>query len=234
MLKTQEKRLASLKKRQDLNVQIAEAQDKVNEPVVEQIAKANDVLDGKIKIETDDSSKDGTTDTSKSKKFADMNLNIPERTQKPRTEAQMKQQLNADVLMTLGTAIGSSATPSEIFQKLSGLPAQLAASRKEQRKEVRDFESDRRADALSKLNIQIALKKIDQATEQAKLKGNANDIAAINAIADVLSGTLDANSSRYKAAERALDSIIAKLSGSNAQGIAALEKQFENIATLGG
>ena len=234
LLKTQEKRLASLKKRQDLNVQIAEAQDKVNEPVVEQIAKANDVLDGKIKIETDDSSKDGTTDTSKSKKFADMNLNIPERTQKPRTEAQMKQQLNADVLMTLGTAIGSSATPSEIFQKLSGLPAQLAASRKEQRKEVRDFESDRRADALSKLNIQIALKKIDQATEQAKLKGNANDIAAINAIADVLSGTLDANSSRYKAAERALDSIIAKLSGSNAQGIAALEKQFENIATLGG
>ena len=101
LLKTQEKRLASLKKRQDLNVQIAEAQDKVNEPVVEQIAKANDVLDGKIKIETDDSSKDGTTDTSKSKKFADMNLNIPERTQKPRTEAQMKQQLNADVLMTL-------------------------------------------------------------------------------------------------------------------------------------
>ena len=78
------------------------------------------------------------------------------------------------------------------------------------------------------------MKKIDQATEQAKLKGNANDIAAINAIADVLSGTLDANSSRYKAAERALDSIIAKLSGSNAQGIAALEKQFENIATLGG
>ena len=92
-----------------------------------------------------------------------MDLNIPERTQKPRTEAQMKQQLNADVLMTLGTAIGSSATPSEIFKKLSGLPQQLAASRKEQRKEVKDFESDRRADALQKLNIQIALKKIDQA-----------------------------------------------------------------------
>ena len=123
-----------------MNVQIAEAEDRVNAEVVEQIAKANDVLDGKIKIDAENGSKDGTTDTSKSKKFADMDLNIPERTQKPRTEAQMKQQLNADVLMTLGTAIGSSATPSEIFQKLSGLPAQLAASRKEQRKEVRDFE----------------------------------------------------------------------------------------------
>ena len=163
-----------------------------------------------------------------------MDLNIPERTQKPRTEAQMKQQLNADVLMTVGTAIGSSTTPAEIFQKLSGLPAQLAASRKEQRKEVRDFESDRRADALQKLNIQIALKKIDQAQEQAKLKGDANDIAAINAIADVLTNINDTTSPRYKAAESALDSIIAKLTGSNAQGIAALEKQFENIATLGG
>ena len=50
---------------------------------------------------------------------------IPERTQRPRTEAEMKQQLNADVLMTLGTAIGGSATPSEIFQKLSGLPHSL-------------------------------------------------------------------------------------------------------------
>ena len=28
----------------------------------------------------------------------------------------MKQQLNADVLMTVGTAIGSSTTPSEIFK----------------------------------------------------------------------------------------------------------------------
>ena len=159
------------------------------------------------------------------KKFANMNVDIPERTQRPRTEAEMKQQLNADVLMTLGTAIGGSATPSEIFQKLSGLPAQLAASRKEQRKEVRDFESDRRADALQKLNIQIALKKIDQAEEKARLKGDANDIAAINAIADVLTGTLDTNSQRYKSAERALDSIIAKLSGNETnKGIAALSE----------
>ena len=235
LLKTQEKRLAALLNRQNLNVQIAEAREKVDEPVKQQIAEFSNLIDGKIKIETDDSSKDGTTDTSKSKKFADMDLNIPERTQKPRTEAQMKQQLNADVLMTLGTAIGSSATPAEIFQKLSGLPAQLAASRKEQRKEVRDFESDRRADALQKLNIQIALKKIDQAQELARLKGNANDVAAINALSDVLqSTTVTAGSARYNAAESALDSIIARLTGSNAQGIAALEKQFENIATLGG
>lgn len=234
LLNTQEKRLAALLNRRDLNVQIAEAREKVDEPVKQQIAEFSNLIDGKIKIETDDGSKDGTTDTSKSKKFADMDLNIPERTQKPRTEAQMKQQLNADVLMTVGTAIGSSTTPAEIFQKLSGLPAQLAASRKEQRKEVRDFESDRRADALQKLNIQIALKKIDQAQEQAKLKGDANDIAAINAIADVLTNINDTTSPRYKAAESALDSIIAKLTGSNAQGIAALEKQFENIATLGG
>lgn len=233
-LATAKARLNAMLNRQDLDVQIAETEEKVNEPVKKQIAEFSDLLDGKIKIETDDGSKDGTTDTSTSKKFADMDLNIPERTQKPRTEAQMKQQLNADVLMTLGTAIGSSATPAEIFQKLSGLPAQLAASRKEQRKEVRDFESDRRADALQKLNIQIALKKIDQAQEQAKLKGDANDIAAINAIADVLTNITDTSSPRYKAAENALDSIIAKLTGSNAQGIAALEKQFENIATLGG
>lgn len=233
LLNTQEKRLAALLNRRDLNVQIAEAKEKVDEPVKQQIAEFSDLLDGKIKIETDDGSKDGTTDTSKSKKFADMDLNIPERTQKPRTEAQMKQQLNADVLMTLGTAIGSSATPAEIFQKLSGLPAQLAASRKEQRKEVRDFESDRRADALAKLNIQIALKKIDQAQEQARLKGNANDVAAINALSDVLQSTTP-GSARYNAAESALDSIIARLTGSNTQGIAALEKQFENIATLGG
>lgn len=232
-LATAKARLNAMLNRQDLNVQIAETQEKINAPVVEQIAKANDVLDGKIKIETDDSSKDGTTDTSKSNKFADMDLNIPERTQRPRTEAEMKQQLNADVLMTVGTAIGSSATPAELFQKLSGLPAQLASSRKEQRKEVRDFESDRRADALAKLNIQVALKKLDQAQEQARLKGNANDIAAVNALSDVLQNTTP-GSARFNAAENALDSIIARLTGSNTQGIAALEKQFENIATLGG
>jgi len=166
------------------------------------------------------------TEEAEKKKFANMDLDLPERTQKPRTEAQMKQQLNADVLMTLGTAIGSSATPSEIFSKLSGLPAQLSATRREQRKEVKDFEDTRRADALAKLNIEINLKKLDQATEQAKLKGDANDVAAINALADVLSGTLDTNSSRYKAAERALDSIIAKLSGgnTNTQGISALSE----------
>ena len=159
------------------------------------------------------------------KKFANMDVDIPERTQRPRTEAEMKQQLNADVLMTVGTAIGSSATPSELFQKLSGLPAQLAASRKEQRKEVRDFESDRRADALAKLNIQIALKKIDQAQEQARLKGNANDVAAINELSDVLQNTTP-DSARYKAAESALDSIIARLTGgnTNTQGIAALSE----------
>ena len=93
------------------------------------------------------------------------------------------------------------------------------------------MKDDRRADALQKLNIQIALKKIDQAQEQARLKGNANDIAAINALADVLTITLDTGSARYKAAESALDSIIAKLTGSNAQGIAAL-KQFELLSYL--
>lgn len=157
------------------------------------------------------------------KKFANMDLNIPERTQKPRTEAQMKQQLNADVLMTLGTAIGSSATPSEIFEKLSGLPAQLAATRREQRKEVKDFEDTRRADALAKLNIQVALKKLDQAQEQARLKGDANDIAAVNALSDVLQNTTP-GSSRFNAAESALDTIIARLTGGNTQGIAALSE----------
>ena len=179
------------------------------------------------KKEEDDAKKLAELETKKEKElFANMDLNIPERTQTPRTEAQMKQQLNADVLMTVGTAIGSSTTPSQIFEKLSGLPSQLAATRKEQREEVKDFEDTRRADALAKLNIQIALKKLDQATEQAKLKGDANDIAAINAIADVLSGTLDTDSSRYKAAERALDRIILKLSGNEAdtKGIAALSE----------
>lgn len=190
----------------------------------EDLAKAIKVQEDKEKADAKEAARLAAEEAEK-KKFANMDLNIPERTQKPRTEAQMKQQLNADVLMTLGTAIGGSATPSEIFQKLSGLPAQLAASRKEQRKEVRDFESDRRADALQKLNIQIALKKIDQAEEKARLKGDANDIAAINAIADVLTGTLDTNSQRYKSAERALDSIIAKLSGNETnKGIAGLSE----------
>ena len=191
----------------------------------EDLAKAIKVQEDKEKADAEEAARLAAEEAEK-KKFANMDLNLPERTQKPRTEAQMKQQLNADVLMTLGTAIGSSATPSEIFQKLSGLPAQLAASRKEQRKEVRDFETDRRADALAKLNIQVALKKIDVATEQAKLKGDSNDIAAINAISDVLTNITDTNSQRYKAAERALDSIIAKLTGgnTNAQGIAALSE----------
>ena len=190
----------------------------------EDLAKAIKVQEDKEKADAEEAARLAAEEAEK-KKFANMNVDIPERTQRPRTEAEMKQQLNADVLMTLGTAIGGSATPSEIFQKLSGLPAQLAASRKEQRKEVRDFESDRRADALQKLNIQIALKKIDQAEEKARLKGDANDIAAINAIADVLTGTLDTNSQRYKSAERALDSIIAKLSGNETnKGIAALSE----------
>ena len=60
MLNTAEKRNAALLNRRDLNVQIAKAEDRVNAPVVEHLAKANDVLDGKIKIETDDGSKDGT------------------------------------------------------------------------------------------------------------------------------------------------------------------------------
>lgn len=190
----------------------------------EDLAKAIKVQEDKEKADAEEAARLAAEEAEK-KKFANMDVDIPERTQRPRTEAEMKQQLNADVLMTLGTAIGGSATPSEIFQKLSGLPAQLAASRKEQRKEVRDFESDRRADALQKLNIQIALKKIDQAEEKARLKGDANDIAAINAIADVLTGTLDTNSQRYKSAERALDSIIAKLSGNETnKGIAALSE----------
>ena len=179
------------------------------------------------KKEEDDAKKAAEAEAKKEKElFANMDLNIPERTQTPRTEAQMKQQLNADVLMTVGTAIGSSTTPSQIFEKLSGLPSQLAATRKEQREEVKDFEDTRRADALAKLNIQIALKKLDQAQEQAKLKGDANDIAAINAIADVLTNITDTTSPRYKAAESALDSIIAKLTGgnTNTQGIAALSE----------
>jgi hypothetical protein len=191
----------------------------------EDLAKAIKVQEDKEIADTKEAARLAVEEAEK-KKFANMDLNLPERTQKPRTEAQMKQQLNADVLMTLGTAIGSSATPSEIFSKLSGLPAQLSATRREQRKEVKDFEDTRRADALAKLNIQINLKKLDQATEQAKLKGDANDVAAINALADVLSGTLDTDSSRYKDAERALDSIIAKLSGgnTNTQGIAGLSE----------
>ena len=55
----------------------------------------------------------------------------------------MKQQLNADVLMTLGTAIGSSTTPQEIFKNLSGLPQQLMQQlEKRQRQEDKDFEAD--------------------------------------------------------------------------------------------
>jgi len=198
----------------------------------ESVGQETEALATAIKVQEDKEAAEAAeaarlaTEEAEKKKFANMDLDLPERTQKPRTEAQMKQQLNADVLMTLGTAIGSSATPSEIFSKLSGLPAQLSATRREQRKEVKDFEDTRRADALAKLNIEINLKKLDQATEQAKLKGDTNDVAAINALADVLSGTLDTNSSRYKAAERALDSIIAKLSGgnTNTQGISALSE----------
>lgn len=190
----------------------------------EALATAIKVQEDKEKADAEEAARLAAEEAEK-KKFANMDVDIPERTQRPRTEAEMKQQLNADVLMTVGTAIGSSATPSELFQKLSGLPAQLASSRKEQRKEVRDFESDRRADALAKLNIQIALKKIDQAQEQARLKGNANDVAAINALSDVLQNTTP-DSARYKAAESALDSIIARLTGgnTNTQGIAALSE----------
>ena len=69
------------------------------------------------------------------------------------------------------------------------------------------------------------MKKIDQAQEQARLKGNANDVAAINALSDVLQNTTP-DSARYKAAESALDSIIARLTGgnTNTQGIAALSE----------
>lgn len=200
---------------------VADAQAGLKESVLKEEELLAQALNQK---KEDDAKKAAEQETKKEKElFANMDLNIPERTQKPRTEAQVKQQLNADVLMTLGTAIGSSATPSEIFEKLSGLPAQLAATRREQRKEVKDFEDTRRADALAKLNIQVALKKLDQAQEQARLKGDANDIAAVNALSDVLQNTTP-GSSRFNAAESALDSIIARLTGGNTQGIAALSE----------
>ena len=39
--------------------------------------------------------------------------------------------------MTLGSAIGSSATPQEIFKNLSGLPAQLMAIKRDKNKKIK-------------------------------------------------------------------------------------------------
>jgi hypothetical protein len=187
----------------------------------EDLAKAIKVQEDKEIADTKEAARLAVEEAEK-KKFANMDLNLPERTQKPRTEAQMKQQLNADVLMTLGTAIGSSATPSEIFSKLSGLPAQLSATRREQRKEVKDFEDTRRADALAKLNVQINLRKLDQAAEMARLKGEKNTIDTINSLSSVLTNTMPGDA-RHEAASGALDAILARLSGGT-EGIAGLRE----------
>ena len=187
----------------------------------EDLAKAIKVQEDKEIADTKEAARLAVEEAEK-KKFANMDLNLPERTQKPRTEAQMKQQLNADVLMTLGTAIGSSATPSEIFSKLSGLPAQLSATRREQRKEIKDFEDTRRADALAKLNVQINLRKLDQAAEMARLKGEKNTIDTINSLSSVLTNTMPGDA-RHEAASGALDAILARLSGGT-EGIAGLRE----------
>jgi len=158
-------------------------------------------------------------------KFSNIGIDLPERTSKPRTKQQMQQELNANVLMSLGTAIGGSATPSELFGKLSGLPAQLTATRREQRKEIKDFEDTRRADALAKLNVQINLRKLDQAAEMARLKGEKNTIDTINSLSSVLTTTMPGDA-RHEAAANALDSIIASLSGKSNSGLASVSELF--------
>ena len=158
-------------------------------------------------------------------KFSNIGIDLPERTSKPRTKQQMQQELNANVLMSLGTAIGGSATPSELFGKLSGLPAQLTATRREQRKEIKDFEDTRRADALAKLNVQINLRKLDQAAEMARLKGEKNTIDTINSLSSVLTTTMPGDA-RHEAASGALDAILTRLSGKSNSGLASVSELF--------
>tara|TARA_B100001287_G_scaffold185709_1_gene156703 strand:+ start:1234 stop:3243 length:2010 start_codon:yes stop_codon:yes gene_type:complete len=115
---------------------------------------------------------------------ANPQLELPE-PPKPPTAAQRQQELNANVLMTLGSAIGSSTTPQEIFKNLSGLPAQLMAIKSRQRQEDKDYKADLRANIKDKANYDIALKKLDVSITAARNSKNSDLVKYLGELKDL-------------------------------------------------
>lgn len=111
-------------------------------------------------------------------------LELPE-PPKPPTAAERQQELNANVLMTLGSAIGSSTTPQEIFKNLSGLPQQLMAIKSRQRQEDKDYKADLRANIKDKANYDIALKKLDVSITAAKNSRNSDLVKYLGELKDL-------------------------------------------------
>ena len=104
---------------------------------------------------------------------------------KPPTAAQRQQELNANVLMTLGSAIGSSATPQELFKNLSGLPQQLMAIKGRQKQEDKDYRADLRANIKDKANYDIALKKLDVSITAARNSKNSDLVKYLGELKDL-------------------------------------------------
>jgi len=115
---------------------------------------------------------------------ANPQLELPE-PPKPPTAAQRQQELNANVLMTLGSAIGSSATPQELFKNLSGLPQQLMAIKGRQKQEDKDYRADLRANIKDKANYDIALKKLDVSITAAKNSRNSDLVKYLGELKDL-------------------------------------------------
>ena len=111
-------------------------------------------------------------------------LELPE-PPKPPTAAERQQELNANVLMTLGSAIGSSTTPQEIFKNLSGLPQQLMAIKSRQRQDDKDYKADLRANIKDKANYDIALKKLDVSITAARNSKNSNLVKYLGELKDL-------------------------------------------------
>tara|TARA_Y100001978_G_scaffold103086_3_gene92241 strand:- start:3589 stop:5502 length:1914 start_codon:yes stop_codon:yes gene_type:complete len=115
---------------------------------------------------------------------ANPQLELPE-PPKPPTAAQRQQELNANVLMTLGSAIGSSATPQELFKNLSGLPQQLMAIKGRQKQEDKDYRADLRANIKDKANYDIALKKLDVSITAARNSKNSDLVKYLGELKDL-------------------------------------------------
>lgn len=111
-------------------------------------------------------------------------LELPE-PPKPPTAAERQQELNANVLMTLGSAIGSSTTPQEIFKNLSGLPQQLMAIKSRQRQEDKDYKADLRANIKDQANYDIALKKLDVSITAARNSKNSDLVKYLGELKDL-------------------------------------------------
>ena len=115
---------------------------------------------------------------------ANPQLELPE-PPKPPTAAERQQELNANVLMTLGSAIGSSSTPQEIFKNLSGLPQQLMAIKSRQKQEDKDYRADLRANIKDKANYDIALKKLDVSITAARNSKNSDLVKYLGELKDL-------------------------------------------------